>query len=860
MPPGCLEFAMRFCSTHAFGHHSPPSARSFNSNNIVSIPKPNLQAPISMPGPIRSQKSIACQRADIKATPKTQEINQMDHQKISRRQELAKEAHIQRMRKINAPLSKPIDMAKKPIAASILLKSKLATNELSAAVRTREYVEGSVTTTTYTSINVSDRSTPPPYGGGDTGSSTGRSSSCDYHKADLQKIQGLAVALSEEEKNNSALFRMNFEDIQEEKEVQLRAKDHSIAQLQDNHKCALSVVKTDYEKTLHAKDVQLEQTMVLVKEKEEDLAVVREKGTENLRSLARTAEINRTAWSAKQRDLESRIRQMDLDACDTIQAQKDEIERLTKAKCRLEATADAMARAVQGATTIDEVIRAKVSEADNFRVEYDELRRQNIILEEKIENVLESMQQERDHWDIQIGKEKKAQEQAYGLVKMNAKLEEKLAHRDDELKDLGVQVDGVQQYLRRQQIPQASPAIPTAVLDIILENDRLKAQMNAMENDHAAQRRAANKVDDEYIELICQVGDMEAKLHQQDMELEVLREHKTSSKVEIKFLNNAVVKNGDMTDEDRLQLHDYFRDTTKQIQDLKKHNSELREEVEFCRAQVASVLGEADHELAKAQKNFEFFAAAYYDEAIPRAEALYQEIIELNAELGRDIKPEEQLVRNQRVAERAALRYACENTTLTGVVTDKIPPEYYELGFKVGWVPATNDALLFNEEKTWLQPMYKPFTEEDAVVRFQARQALEEQERRSTQRIPKSGELLADVSTRPRGPLNQITMNRHKSDNLTKRKAAEISAPSLIPSKVRKPRADVTKIPTAAQNSCVGKFAPTAAGTARPAWDSRYLQFKGMTKSQYEDMDPEIVQHFPQQYKQENDLRKPPEH
>ncbi|KAH7087550.1 hypothetical protein FB567DRAFT_347712 [Paraphoma chrysanthemicola] len=802
-----------------------------------------------MPGPIRSEKSIIRQSADIKDTKKTQKVNQMDQQKVSRRQELASEAHIQRMRKSSAPLSQPIDMAKarrklspgaaptkvstrnpnpksvshcsqKPIAASILLESRLNTKEDLAAKRTREYVGGSVTTTTYTSINDSDRSTPPPYGGSDTGSSTGRSSSCDCHKADLQKIQELAVALNEEEKKNYALvalndrvgleldefnkryqqlearyalqraermadkqkadeafwsyeaarsrsqeaeeelkaLRMDFEDIQEEKEMQLRAKDQSIAQLEDNQKCALSVIKVDYEKTLHAKDVQLEQAMALVKEKEADLAAVKAKGTEDLRSLARTAEINRKAWLAKQTELEFRIQQTNSDACDTIQTQKDEIERLTEAKRRLEAFSDVMARAVQGTTTIDEAIRTKVSEADSIRVEYDNLRRQNTILEEKIENVLESMQQERNHWDTQLGKEKKAQEQVYGLVKTVAELEEKLAHRDDVLKGLGVQVDGAEQYLGRQQIPQVTPSMPTAVLDIILENDRLKVEIKAMENDHAAQRRAANKVDGEYIELICQIGDMEAKLHQQDTELEVLRQHKTSSKMEIKFLNNAVVKNGDMTDEDRLQLRNYLRDTTNQVQALKKHNSELREEVERCRVQVASVRGEVDHEMRKVQKSFEFYFAAYYDEAIPRAEALYKEIIELNAEMGRDIKPKEQLVRNQRVADRAALRCACySNDTLVGVATDNIPLEYYEPGFVAGWVPATNDALrvlrplgwipVFDEGKTWLQPMYKPFTEEDAVARSQARQAIEEQARRSAQEMSKSGDL-PDISAR----------------------------------------------------------------------------------------------------------------
>jgi hypothetical protein len=81
------------------------------------------------------------------------------------------------------------------------------------------------------------------------------------------------------------------------------------------------------------------------------------------------------------------------------------------------------------------------------------------------------------------------------------------------------------------------------------------------------------------------------------------------------------------------------------------------------------------------------------------------------------------------VSDRSALRYAADET-LKGVDTALIPAEYYEPGFKAGWIPATIDGLHFLRplgwipvlelEKVWLTPMYKPFTEEDAVYRLEA--------------------------------------------------------------------------------------------------------------------------------------------
>jgi hypothetical protein len=146
---------------------------------------------------------------------------------------------------------------------------------------------------------------------------------------------------------------------------------------------------------------------------------------------------------------------------------------------------------------------------------------------------------------------------------------------------------------------------------------------------------------------------------------------------------------------------------------------------------VKVVKHEVNSDLMKAQKSVKYWYTAYYDEAIPKVENLYKEIGALNAELSREVKIEEQLVRNVRVNDRAYIRYAAAET-LKGIDTKKIPAKYYEPGFVPGWIPATMEALrvlrplgwapVYEAQKCYLQPIYKPFTENDAATRLEAQE------------------------------------------------------------------------------------------------------------------------------------------
>ncbi|KAF2026093.1 hypothetical protein EK21DRAFT_116203 [Setomelanomma holmii] len=201
----------------------------------------------------------------------------------------------------------------------------------------------------------------------------------------------------------------------------------------------------------------------------------------------------------------------------------------------------------------------------------------------------------------------------------------------------------------------------------------------------------------------------------------------------------------------------------------------MRQEAERLRATVEGVRDEYDTKLMKARKDADVYFTAYHDEAIPRCEQLYNEIIEFNAELG-------------------------------PIDTDEMPAEFYEPGFHPGWVPATMDALrvlrplgwipVYAKKMTFLQPMYKPFTEEDAATRLQARlqarEAKAAEERRSSKQALASGEWSTHASVTNNVHMKEMT-SKQVADGAPQRAVTKAVAPSIVPTQVRKPGAASTK-------------------------------------------------------------------
>lgn len=269
----------------------------------------------------------------------------------------------------------------------------------------------------------------------------------------------------------------------------------------------------------------------------------------------------------------------------------------------------------------------------------------------------------------------------------------------------------------------------SSLTELLCENKQLRRQLEVMQLEKAKEQKRADDLDDQDLDKAMKLGDFEILLREQNVELDLCRTYRTKSEEELEYLTD-MLSNG-LSPETEKELREYLRKTTMEIQLVTERSSEMQGELTRYRAYIKDVQDEADTKVMKMKKQSDLYFTLYHDEAVHKTDSMYKEIIALNAELGRDIQPKEQLVRNQRVADRFALRFAAEQN-LWGVDTTDIPAEYYKPGFIPGHLPATHDALralrplgwvpVFKAGKVYLQPMYKAFTEEDAVARLQAQE------------------------------------------------------------------------------------------------------------------------------------------
>jgi hypothetical protein len=209
----------------------------------------------------------------------------------------------------------------------------------------------------------------------------------------------------------------------EQHEAELQAKDEEIEQSKEDCQCAIAALEDTHEMEMEAIANEYEQTKLASR-----------KAVDYLRKVVGTTEGNRKAWKAEKEQMESKIELISADARDTVQRNEDEIERLTRAKSLLEQQIDLFIGARQGQPADAGLIQQITEAILDKQKELAKSRRQNAILAEKVERVLEWMQQERDHWGTQYVKEKEAQAQVGELLPQMEELQDKLTRRDELLR------------------------------------------------------------------------------------------------------------------------------------------------------------------------------------------------------------------------------------------------------------------------------------------------------------------------------------------------------------------------------------------------------------------------------------------
>jgi hypothetical protein len=210
------------------------------------------------------------------------------------------------------------------------------------------------------------------------------------------------------------LCRIGASRFETERNIQLRAKEEQIVHLKDKQRCAIAVLEGAHNEMV-AKDSELQVAKAAVIAKNEELVKVRCKSAEDIHAITKASGGNRKARKAKLEAAELKIYQMDTDIKDTFQAQHDDIERLTKDNHRLQNEVNLVSDAHTGCHPDIKGLRNIVAETDAMWYGMTKPRTEKTILEENIQNTLEAMQQDRDHWKIAHDAETQAQTEVYNL-------------------------------------------------------------------------------------------------------------------------------------------------------------------------------------------------------------------------------------------------------------------------------------------------------------------------------------------------------------------------------------------------------------------------------------------------------------
>jgi chromosome segregation ATPase len=271
---------------------------------------------------------------------------------------------------------------------------------------------------------------------------------------------------------------------------------------------------------------------------EEELRDAARRATGNLHKVTKICESHRQAWKVNETELESKLTQMDADARDIIKRNNDEIARLTKVKQRLELWIKLLQQSIRSDRADNKNIRELFRAFDVMQEELDELRTKNMILEERIENTLESVQQERDHWDVEYMEERHPRTQVDCLQQEISDLKGQLVRWQKLTRILEEEVK--KRASSDTKLTQGIDGYNSALTQLVNENEKLRDQIEVMRKEKTEVHLQANRFDDLNLDQAMRIEDTGKLSREQAKDLQLRRKYRTSSETEFEYLTKAL--------------------------------------------------------------------------------------------------------------------------------------------------------------------------------------------------------------------------------------------------------------------------------------------------------------------------------
>lgn len=551
----------------------------------------------------------------------------------------------------------------------------------------------------------------------------------DYAKVILYSKQyEEALAHSESLKSDNAAFQSQIVELKEQAQAELRAKDERLAEVL---RCTISEMQVTHKQDMFRKDVEHNTALSMANAKHKGSTealskAVRERnearsriGVEQ-RHFAKAIIANRKAREEEKIVLEEKTKQQHLDYRDVLQAQKDEIQRLTKEKLRVQRESTLLFDILRG-RLIDGGINDVLEESRFSRLENSKLRKRNRRLEQKLEEVMQALQTQYDHFNKHAKSDQDAQALVYDQQREISGLRDRIFQQQQAISKFSETSEPTKQGLSSsEEVSFGLLTYGEFFSNLIGDNDDLRAEVNALKKGGETQQIELARLEGENLAVAMQAEVVENDLHKAQEEIRTMQNVQEVSEKELDLLRLAVDQHGELRVEDKIKLHEHLRSLTLRNVSLTEKSTVQNKGNKALREELKVIVDSKDSEIRKEKALVEYWYTRYFDDTVNNIERLLEENRALKIALGRhDIFPE-QRVHHTSAAERAFLREGCK-WGLHGVDTSKIPREVWEQDFHQGWIPATHEALralrllgwhvMYETSKCYLTPVFRAFTE-----------------------------------------------------------------------------------------------------------------------------------------------------
>ncbi|KAI4678899.1 uncharacterized protein J4E88_006187 [Alternaria novae-zelandiae] len=646
-----------------------------------------------------------------------------------------------------------------------------------------------------------------------------------------------------------------FVEAAEKHQAEVKAKDLKTATLKADHDLAIAAQREETEKWQQEclrKESTFQKSIEKVTAQRED---IKRKANLEKRKILKANRVKIDDLKSKNEVLEMKNSRIAAEYYDAMSQEEETIISLMARIQQFEKEHETMSQMVrQKFTTGSELQR--VLEADVAGKEEAAERRAEVQrLRTHVENLLDTIQ----NTETNVTRHREAEQDSRAALNRSQKnvhlLDDKLALKTDQIRDLAKQLEQVQQG-------NVVPGAHCAALDAIdLENEQLRNSLQAERDEKSDLQAKLDKVDSDHLKVSVEYGILEAKLIEEKKSHSKLGKSTEAMMHELNMLRKvARSRQGALGEQDQSELLDLVSGTAATNQSLLDTNAQLQDRLEEIEQWSKTIVDKCESDVMIASSDVNYWYHLYFNEAVATTERLHNEIAALKAEKGEQHFVEPAPPANPEIHDRKTLAFAMAHG-LQGVPPELISATFYdstsgvclsptEAALKAlrpqGWYP------IYIAGKVWLSKMVAALSEEQAAMRIEAG------DHNASQGSAGSARSSVSNTYAPRGIDFATTSDAHNNvaDNASDPRTPLLTRASSrrTHSPITPGRDDRTSIPTQARKAkpqVVRRVARSRLVEVSqiPEYQSSWQQIdERMTRDVWEGMDEELRVHWATDY------------